>query len=107
MNSFDCRVCLLSRKSLVGKRKISLVDRPPHHYVCRTLRFNFQLNLSLLRTCSQVYMEAALIQLIHNLNLADASFLPRFTANLVSLQTAAITSLALNIFMFDLFDEAY
>jgi hypothetical protein len=52
-------------------------------------------------------MEAALIQLIHNLNLADASFLPRFTANLVSLQTAAITSLALNIFMFDLFDEAY
>jgi hypothetical protein len=77
--------------------------------ICRFEPCNFCLHLSLLRCCSQVYMEAALIPFTHNtFSFADAVLLPQFISILVPAQATAITSLALNnIFAGDLLEEEY
>jgi hypothetical protein len=77
--------------------------------ICRFEPDNLRLHLSLLRCCSQVYMEAALIPFTHNtFSFADAVLLPQFLSTLVPAQATAITSLALNnIFAGDLLEQEY
>lgn len=84
-------------------------EHPFHHEICRLEPLVLRLHLSLLRCCSQIYMEAALIPFIHNtFSFAEGAVLPQFISSLVPAQATAITSLALNnIFAADLFDWEY
>jgi hypothetical protein len=80
-----------------------------HHHVCYSNVFGYGLDLSLLRSCSQIYMEASLLLFAHNnLVFAETELLPLFTRKLALMQAAAIKSLNLdNITVFDLFDDSY
>ncbi|KAM0711047.1 hypothetical protein Q7P35_001786 [Cladosporium inversicolor] len=82
-------------------------DHPFHHDICHLEPFVRRLHLGLLRPCSQVYMEAALIPFTHNtFSLAHAPLLPQLISSLVPAQATAITSLSLsNIFVGDLLDR--
>jgi hypothetical protein len=84
-------------------------DHPFHHDVCRLNPFVVRLHLGLLRSCSQIYMEAALVPYIHNtFSFAHGPLLPQFISSLVPAQATAITSLSLsNIFAADLLDKHY
>lgn len=84
-------------------------DHPFHHDICHLEPFVRRLHLGLLRPCSQVYMEAALIPFTHNtFSLAHAPLLPQLISSLVPAQATAITSLSLsNIFVGDLLDRDY
>jgi hypothetical protein len=64
---------------------------------------------ALLRSCSQIYTEAALVLYMHNtFSFGDADLLPQFISTLVPAQTSAITSLTLNnVFVGDLLDRDY
>ena len=82
-------------------------DHPFHHDMCRLDPFVVRLHLSLLRPCSQIYMEAALIPFMHNaFSFAHGPLLPQFISGLVPAQAAAMTALSLsNIFVADLSDR--
>ena len=85
------------------------LEHPFHHDVCRLDPFVRRLHLSLLRSCSQIYMEAALFPFIHNtFSFAHGPLMPQFISSLVPAQATAITSLSLsNIFAADLLDRDY
>jgi hypothetical protein len=84
-------------------------EHPFHHDICHLEPFVRRLRLGLLRVCSQIYMEAALIPFIHNtFCFAHGPLLPQFISSLVPAQATAITSLSLsNIFVGDLLDRDY
>lgn len=84
-------------------------EHPFHHDICHLEPFVRRLRLGLLRVCSQIYMEAALIPFIHNtFSFAHAPLLPQFISSLVPAEATAITSLSLsNIFVGDLLDRDY
>lgn len=80
-----------------------------HHTLTHLKLFAPHLHLALLRSCSQIYMEAALIPFIKNtFTFANADLLSRFTSSLIPAQGAAITSLIIsNISAADLLDPSY
>ena len=103
MAFFSSCICTMHQWNNYGS------EHPFHHDICRLEPSVHCLHLGLLRSCSQVYMEAALIPFIHNtFSFSDATLLPRFSKSLVPAQATAITSLTLsNIFAADLFDRNY
>jgi hypothetical protein len=80
-----------------------------HHHVCYTNVFGYRLDLSLLHSCSQIYMEASLLPFTQNhFIFGETKLFPLFTSKLALAQAVAITSLSLdNITVFDLFDDCY
>jgi hypothetical protein len=80
-----------------------------HRHVCYTNVFGYRLVLSLLQSCSQIYMEASLLPFTQNhFIFGETELLPLFTSKLAPAQAAAITSLSLdNITVFNLFDDSY
>lgn len=84
-------------------------DHPFHHDICRLDPFVVRLHLGLLRSCSQIYIEAALIPFMHNtFSFARGPLLPQSIPGLVQAQAAAMTALSLsNILAADLSDRHY
>jgi hypothetical protein len=106
----SCKVCVSLCYCAVRITRGNLNNaHHSHHHVCYTDIFGYSPDLSLLRSCSQIYMEASLLPLTHNnFMFGETELLPLFTSKLAPMQAAAITSLTLdNIAVFDLFDDSH